>query len=335
MNSWKVPLRVLKRILSKPFFALFRRYVFDVQYDDKLANIIAPAIKKFADKKYFELWQKNGVHITPNHFYQPIPDTRELPETLWGKDKECYGIDFQEQKQLSFLNDIIPKYLKECKFPKQPPCNSHEFYLGNGTFEAVDAEVLHCFIRHFKPGHIIEIGVGFSTLILASASRLNANEGINTQLRIIDPYPNSTLVDGRHGIDDIVISKVESLSPEYFDVLNENDILFIDSSHVVKIGGDVNYNFFKILPRLKPGVIIHFHDIYLPEEYPRDLAFQHRWFWSEQYLLHAFLMHNSDYEVLFAGNYMRTFHQGVLASIIDSYEYGKTIPASFWIRKIR
>ena len=232
MNSWKFPLRVLKRILSKPFFALFRRYVFDVQYDDKLANIIAPAIKKFADKKYFELWQKNGVHITPNHFYQPIPDTRELPETLWGKDKECYGIDFQEQKQLSFLNDIIPKYLKECKFPKQPPCNSHEFYLGNGTFEAVDAEVLHCFIRHFKPGHIIEIGVGFSTLILASASRLNANEGINTQLRIIDPYPNSTLVDGRHGIDDIVISKVESLSPEYFDVLNENDILFIDSSHV-------------------------------------------------------------------------------------------------------
>jgi len=327
---------IFKRILSKLFFAAFRQYAFDIRYRHQMAIAMAPALKTYAKADdYFNLWQKHGFYLIPKHFTQPVPDTRELSETLWLPDKKCHGVDFREQAQLSLLMDVFLQYMEECRFPRAPTGNPYDFYLGNLAFEAVDAEILHCFVRHFKPKRIIEVGGGNSTLISANASRLNAKDGVDTRLTVIEPYPNEILTNGVPGVNALITEKLENIKSEIFIELDDGDILFIDSSHVMKIGGDVNCIFFEILPRIKPGVIIHFHDIFLPEEYIQDWVLKNHWFFTEQYLLHAFLMHNTDYEILFSCNYIRLLHEKKLASVIGSYESGKTIPASFWIKKIR
>ena len=149
----------------------------------------------------------------------------------------------------------------------------------------------------------------------------------------IDPYPKDVLIQGLSGLNEIIIDKVQNVQFPY-NKMTAGDILFVDSTHVVKIGGDINHIFFDVLPTLNPGVLIHFHDIFLPEEYPRDWIFLNHWFWSEQYLLQAFLMHNSEYEILWAGNYMRLFHSEELEKIFPSFKERKPQPGSFWIRKL-
>ena len=205
--------------------------------------------------------------------------------------------------------------------------------MGNGAFEAVDAEVLHTFVRHYRPRQMIEVGGGNSTLVSARACQMNAADGHESQLVTVEPYPSELLKGGVPGLDDLIVGQLEDVDLGLFDQLGRDDILFIDSTHVVRIGGDVNRLFFDILPRLAEGVLVHFHDIYLPEEYPKTFVLDSHWFWTEQYLLRAFLMHNSDWEILWAGNWMRLSHPDRLARTIESFEPERTIPASFWIRK--
>lgn len=330
------PKQLAKKVLSKAFLKLLPRYAHDVRYRSQMARALAPCLRSYAETDdYFDLWQEHGFHLVRNHFFQPIPDTRQLPESLWGERRTCDQIDFREAAQVQLLRDGLAPYMGECQFPDRPTADPHQFHLGAGSFEAVDAEVLHCFIRHFKPRRVVEIGGGSSTLISARACRLNAEDGTETRLRTIEPYPNDVLRAGVPGLDELVVARLEDVQPQTFDELGDGDILFVDSSHTVRIGGDVNHIFFTILPRLNDGVIVHFHDIYLPEEYLRRYIHDRHWFWTEQYLLRAFLMHNQDYHVLWAGSYMRLTHPQELASVFRSYRPGETVPGSFWIRKGR
>jgi hypothetical protein len=208
------------------------------------------------------------------------------------------------------------------------------FYLGNGAFESVDAEVLHCFVRHFRPKRVVEIGGGYSSLVTAGALVRNRADGGQAEFTVIEPYPAPWLGPDVPGISKLVKSRVQDLSFEVFESLEADDILFVDSSHVVQIAGDVNHVFFEILPRLQAGVLIHFHDILLPQEYLKKYAAEMRWFWQEQYLLRAFLMHNPAYRVLWAGNYMRLRQEAAVQEAFPSYRSGQTTPGSFWMRKI-
>lgn len=299
---------------------------------DQVAQLLAGLLRPYCHpplyQKYFRFWEQHGFHLTPVHFYQPVPDTRTLPDSLWKKASAMRGIDLNEATQLQLLRESFPKFRDEySRFPRAATGEPHEFYLDNGRFSGTDALVLYCMVRHLQPRRVIEVGSGFSSLITAQAARRNGN----TELVCIEPYPEELLQKGFPGLTQLLPQKVEEIAPEYFEELQANDILFIDSSHVVKIGGDVNYLFFEILPRLKPGVVVHVHDIFLPNEYRRDWVMDEFRFWTEQYLLQAFLMFNSDWEVLFANSFMAQKHLAEFqATFPDSPWWGG---GSFWMRR--
>jgi hypothetical protein len=278
------------------------------QTDDEaaeMAEFIARAVSRgLRDPRlpeWFQLWEEHGFHVSPVHFYEPIPDTRLLGEELWERRYELEGIDMNRGMQLEFLRNVFPQFQPEWS---QFPVTSNEakggFYVGNGRFENLDPLIAYCMVRHFRPSRIIEVGGGYSTLLLALAARRNEN----TALTCIEPDPIDPLRSEIPGLEALIRTRVENIGLPFFEQLQAGDVLFIDSSHTVRIGGDVNYLFLEVLPHLKPGVIVHVHDIFFPFEYPRKWAMEQRRFWTEQYLLQAFLAFNGEFEVLVGVQYL-------------------------------
>jgi len=251
-------------------------------------------------RELFRDWEQHGFHVTPVHFNQPIPDTRSLPETLWSRPSELVGIDMNEPRQRELLRSFSRFRDEYQRFPTGPTKEQNRFYLGNRLFGGVDALVAYCMVRHFQPRLIIEVGSGFSSLALGEAASKNGC----TPIICIEPFPRDFLRKGFPGLQTLIEKNVQEINLEFFSQLQSGDILFIDSSHTVKVGGDVNYLFLEVLPRLKPGVIVHVHDIFLPFEYRRDWVVDEFRFWSEQYLLQAFLSFNLEFEVLMANRYL-------------------------------
>jgi len=281
---------------------------------------------KFRD--IFRLWERHGFHVTPVHFYQPIPNTQSLPETLWNRPSELIGIDMNDAVQLDLLRNHFPKFRDEYdQFPAEETSEPGRFSLKNGLFDGTDALVAYCMIRHFQPRLIIEVGSGFSSLVAAEA--MAKSEG--STLICIEPFPLDFLRKGFPGLRSLIEKKVEDIDTEFFSQLGSGDILFIDSSHTVRIGGDVNYLFLEVLPRLKPGVIVHVHDIFSPFDYRRDWVIDELRFWGEQYLLQAFLTFNSEFEVLMANAYLgHRYMEDLKATFPNSPWWGG---GSFWMRR--
>ncbi len=251
------------------------------------------------------LWryvETQGYHVTPVHFYQPIPDTRALDET-YRAESATPGIEWNEPAQLQLLKETFPKYAAEYREFFECFRADGNFVSQRLEFTGHDPPVYHCMIRHFQPQTLVEIGGGFSTLVAANAARLNGN----TRVIAVEPYNNEYL---RSLSDEIHHEKKKAQDIElgFFDQLQANDILFIDSSHVVKTGSDVCYLVLEVLPRLRDGVIVHFHDIFLPSDYPRSWLEQRRMFWNEQYLVQAYLVHNQRARILYANSYMAKHH---------------------------
>lgn len=274
-----------------------------------------------------ELWryvESKGYHVTPVHFYQPIPDSKGLDESYRAKS-ETVGIDWNEPAQLQLLRDEFPKYAAEYQ-EFFDDFRADERFAGK-TLEFVghDPYVYHCMIRHYKPGKVVEVGAGFSTLVATNAARENGD----TRVVAIEPYPNEFLGSISNEIH-LVKGAAQSIDIDFFTDLQPNDILFIDSSHVVKTGGDVCFLVLEILPRLCDGVIVHFHDIFLPFNYPLRWLTQRRMFWTEQYLLQAYLMHNKRARILFANRYMAEHHKELLLKAFPGSE--KAGGGSLWLQ---
>lgn len=295
----------------------------------------APLYRMLLSDRLFLFCQRHGLHITPNHYYQPIPDTARLADGLWSGRSSLPGLDMNEAGQIELLSRFQSAFKDEYNsLPRQPTGNPHEFYLANGAFVNVDAEVLYCMVRHFKPRRIFEIGSGMSTLLSARAALRNEREGCPPcDLTAIEPYPNEVLRRGFPGLTRLLEKRVEDVPLSEFSQLSGNDILFIDSSHVLRIGNDVQYEYLELLPRLNRGVIIHIHDIFLPAEYPRHWVTGMRRFWTEQYLLQAFLAFNESFEVLWAGSYMHLMQPDKLQAAFASYDRAKALPGSLWMRR--
>jgi hypothetical protein len=289
-------------------------------------------------KKTFPLFQSLGFHVTINHFYSPVPDTRELKDDLWSSPSELIGIKLNEKKQLELLSNFTSNFKAEYKcFPRNKSSTPHEYYIRNNSFESVDGEVLYCMIRHFKPSKVFEVGSGFSTRLIAQAILKNKEEDNDYScfLRVFDPYPSKVIKQGFPGLSKLEVKQVQCFPPTEFEKLGANDILFIDSSHVLKIGSDVHYEYLKVLPRLRKGVIVHLHDIKLPAEYDRDWILKGHIFWNEQYLLQAFLTFNNNYQILWAGKYMSIKHSDKLKKAFSSNDRGEQWPSSFWMKRIK
>ena len=301
---------------------------------DLAAHVIAPLLRRLAhDPKYFELWQSHGFHVASVHYYQPIPDTRVLPLSLWNRVSDLPGVDIREEQQKQLLSEIVGRFKDEyTAIPEGASTQEFHYYLGNVAFEAVDAEMLFGLIRLLKPRRMYEIGSGFSTLLTADALRRNRVDGYSCRFIAIDPDASAELEAKLPRDVALWRVPVQEVSLDEFESLCENDILFIDSSHVCKIGSDVQFLFLEVLPRLRPGVVVHIHDIFLPLEYPRQWVLDEHRFWNEQYLLQTFLSFNTTFEVLWAGQWMHIKYPDLLMKAFPSYKAGVSV-GSFWFRR--
>lgn len=302
----------------------------DVSDETELVERLAPVLERLVESEsaseYFRLLEQRGIHLTPVNCYQPIPDTRALEASVWQEGKDAAGVDMNIELQLELLTESFPKFREEYDaIPRDEPAEPGRFSLGNGRFTGTDALVYYCMIRHFRPARIIEVGSGFSTLLAVEAAQRNGSTSVVT----IDPNVPEWIAQ----LPGLAIERrrVEELDISFFDQLEKNDILFIDSSHVSRIGGDVNFLFLEVLPRLEPGVLAHAHDVFLPIEYPKDWVLKDRRFWNEQYLLQAFLIFNSAWEVVFANCYLgRRFREEMKQTFPNSPWWGG---GSFWMRR--
>ena len=302
----------------------------------RVIKFIWRKVTNFVFKNLFNLFQIFGVHITKNHFYSPVPDTKKLQDRLWGFHSEMIGINMNEDGQLDLLAIFKNKFKHE--FDKIPLNirNENEYYIKNDTFSCVDGEILYCMIRHFKPKNIYEIGSGSSTLLIIKAVNKNKElDGVDCQITSIDPYHDIRVKNIKIPNLSLLNQRVEEVDVSIFNKLGENDLLFIDSSHVLKIVSDVKHEYLEIIPRLNKGVIIHIHDIFLPAEYPKNWVIKEHRFWNEQYLLQAFLSFNESFEILMANSFLHFKHSDLLKNIFNSYKEKNGLIGSFWIKRIK
>ena len=246
----------------------------------------------------------------------------------WAAQKYLAGLRIDDESALRFLRDTCAPHQNEyLKFAPSQNGDESEFFLGNGWFESVDAEILYSVLRRFQPANIVEVGSGFSTRVMRRA----INDGkLATKITSIDPHPNTTVTPYA---DECIKSPVEDIEAErIINLLNAGDILFIDSSHTVKTGGDVPYLFLEILPRLKPDVLVHIHDIFLPFDYPEEWVLED-WGWTEQYLVRAFLSFNLAFDILWPGSYMWSHHAPEIAALIPNVS-PLARPSSLWLRRL-
>lgn len=261
----------------------------------------------FLAQSHPEVSDRWGYHIRPIHYYEPLPDFRSITTEQIERRREFPSINFRWEQQLRLLRDL-QAYRDEFGTT----------HFENDYFSGFDAAVYYALIRHLKPRRVVEIGSGYSTRIAAKAL------GPDSTLTCIEPNPER--LNG-HGLEITLLQKrVEEIDVEFFSCLEANDILFIDSSHTVKFGSDVCYAFLEVLPRLRPGVWVHVHDIFLPHDYPADWLLKRRLALNEQYLLEAFLSFNCEFEVALANHWLTQDHE----SAAKQFWPGESTASSFW-----
>ena len=270
------------------------------------------------NKHLFDIWERRGYHVSPVHFYEPIPDVRDFEADFWTRESELVGVDMRAEAQLALLDELAP--LKAEFAALDRPEAEGRYSLRNSLYGSVDAEIFYGLLRLRRPRRVYEIGSGHSTLLAAEALRRNEEEGAApAELVAFEPYPNETLRRGFPGLTRLVEKRLQDVALETFQELEAGDVLFIDSSHVVAPGSDVCRELLEIVPRVRPGVLIHIHDIFLPLEYPERWLREERYFWTEQYLLQAFLAFNAEFSVVWAGAWMNARHPDALTSSFASY----------------
>ncbi|MEO8100983.1 MAG: class I SAM-dependent methyltransferase [Betaproteobacteria bacterium] len=271
------------------------------------------------------------------HFYSPVVDIRDAAgrrSEIWPPNPVVLGVDFNDASHLDVLTKHFPQYMDGYDYPENGPPDEAllHFYTQNSQFSWLDSRVLFVLLRALSPRNIIEVGSGYSSLLMADVNARFLSGAVN--VTCIEPFPRAFLKSKPAGISRIVERRVQEVSLEEFDILGDNDILFIDSSHVSKTGSDVNFLFFDVLPRLAKGVRIHIHDIFLPNDYPENWVLQEARSWNEQYLLRALLMYSSMFRVTFGCSYAYfRFPDKVKAAL--NHPHGHAFSGgSFWIEKI-
>jgi len=259
-----------------------------------------------------------GLHIIPVHFYSPIPAIADVAADVSTKVKPCRGLAFRGEEQAALMAEFSIKYGAEYVPAK------------NIGLSKADAFMLYAFIRSARPKRMIEIGSGESTRISLAAISQNIGEGFPCLLTAIDPYPPPYLRNIADPNFELLAKRAQDVPEAFF---RDADILFIDSSHVSKIGSDVNYEILTIIPELKAGALIHWHDIMLPQDYPRDWI-ERGMYWNESYLVHAFMLYNDSFRVLWAARYMQVHHADRLRSAFPYMEPSHRL-SSFWIERVK
>jgi hypothetical protein len=294
-----------------------------------------PVVRDLVEAKRQARWQQATEYVMqhrPGHYASPIPALKEIrarEDEVFASPTSVPGIDLRDREQLRLVDELAVFY------DDQPfaagPNGSLRYHYENPWFSYSDGVVLHCMLRRYRPRRLVEVGSGFSSALI-----LDTNDRFldgTLACTFIEPFPDrlNRLLRGDDARQHRIFQQpVQQVPLETFDELDDGDILFVDSSHVSKVGSDVNRIVFDVLPRLRPGVVVHFHDIGWPFEYSREWIYGGRAF-NEAYLLRAFLMFNTDFEVLLFNHYLSVFHKDEVTARLPLW--GKESGGSLWLRR--
>lgn len=266
--------------------------------------------------------------------YSPVPDTRLLsrPDVrarVWPEQpREVPGVDWREQQQLALLRELGEQ--SPMRIRERSSGDPHQYYAPNPSFGYYDSWAIGAMLRHLRPRRMIEVGSGWSSLLSARVNREYLDGRM--ELTCIEPYPPE-FIEGVEGISRVLRQQVEQTPMSVFEQLGAGDVLFIDTTHTVKTGGDVVFLFCEVVPRLRPGVVVHVHDIFLPRDYPEHWALS-GWGWNEQYLLEAFLAFNAAFEIVLAMAWLAAHHPDAVVEAAPAPEVvRRRFEASLWFRR--
>jgi predicted O-methyltransferase YrrM len=303
-----------------------------------LRGVARAAWAKLIFEGAFPVFERLGLHVLPVHFYSPVPDTRQLRRHLhrWHREWNLTGIDIDLERQRGYVESLA-EFAQEFEgLPSEREVASSGYGEGYGELEAL---VLYAMLRLLKPRLVIEIGSGVSTFFSVSAlSENKLRDGVDGKVICIEPYPREPLAALRATSAvpvEIVAKPVQDVDLSSFDWLDENDVLFIDSSHVSKLDSDVDRIYLEILPSLRPGVLIHVHDIpfpYLAADPARWIFRKHR-FWNEPSLLYAFLLFNGAFRIELALSYLHHREPDSLRAL-RHYDPAVHEPSSIWLKRL-
>lgn len=267
----------------------------------------------------FAFLERLGIHVTPVHFYQPIPHVAAIEPAAFAREIPSPGIDWRDEHQIAFAESTIAPWLAEyASYDNKMLCQ-------------IDAATYYAIVRERKPRKIVEIGCGESTRQAALARARNAEEGHPCEHVGIEPFPGAAVrrLERESGLR-LVEAPVQEAPREVFEGC---DLLFIDSTHIAAFGSDVVLEILDLVPRVAPGALVHWHDIFLPRQYPREWIEKDRLFWNEQFLVQAFLAFNSDFEIVWSASYMATRHRLVVENTFAALAAEDYPPSSLWVRR--
>lgn len=323
--------KIIKSFIKKlPFFGkiIIQRDLLLLERNNLLKE------KNFIQKlnQTFEKSDLPKIIFYPGHFYSPIPSIEDiripLPTIHY---KKILSIDFNINTQLFIINKFR-KYYKKLPF-KIKKSKNFNYFFENPNYSYGDAIILYSFIMFLKPKTIIEIGSGYSTALMIDINKIFFKNKI--KIISIEPYPNllKTVISKEDHKKFILLpEKIQNVNKKIFKLLKQNDILFIDSTHISKYQSDVNKIFFEILPDINKNVYIHFHDIFYPFEYPK-IWLEQGYHWNEIYLLRAFLQYNNNFKIVFFNNLLWNFFK---KDLLKSFPlFSKNPGGAIWIKKIR
>jgi hypothetical protein len=280
--------------------------------------------------------QRRGWHFQQRDFYSALNDFEFLQANpdLWHDRPLPRGIDWDLDGEVSTVRRIAPFAAELAAVPEEMAPGPPSFHWRNDFWSGLDPLVHYCLLRDVKPRRVVEIGCGWSSLLLAKA--LGENEGEGAPRAVVDqvePYPRTELLSALPDHWNLHAQILQRAPFEPFEALEAGDICFYDGSHVAKPGSDVVWFFAEILPRLRPGVLVHLHDIFFPREYPDHWIFDRGQTWNEQYVLQAFLMYNSDFRPLICNHALTVYHFDELEKL-----FGAIVPplggGSIWLERV-
>lgn len=321
----KKALKAIFTFLSEPIDLFFSFAVLPAAY-------ILLLFRKIGSKhlpKTSLLLKKVGIFPIRDHYYEPLFNDKHLFQPL-DEDRELPGLNLNPTQQLKFLEKLrFGDELKALNFVKQAKTD-FSFFLPNGSFDSGDADFLYQFIRKTKPKKVIEIGSGNSTKLVRLAIERNKRDtGKDTAHICVEPYEQPWL-ESLPGIT-LIRERIEKMKFDWSSELSEGDLLFVDSSHIIRPQGDVLTEYLQIFPKLSKGVYVHIHDIFTPKDYLKSWIIDDVKFWNEQYLLEALLSNTNRYEVIASLNYLKHHHYAQLSAVCP-YLTNAREPGSFYLR---
>ncbi len=262
---------------------------------------LADLLTAIKSTKEFAARHAVPTKFPPGHYYSPVVDPEAVKDYVARQRALSYSdmagielrIDEMEAFWLSHSNDIAQTMFSDVKSDRM------RFHYVNGSYPFGDAIMLRLMLLHFQSRRVIEIGSGYTTACMLDTFEESGIEDFS--ITCIEPYPDrllSLLRENDWKRVNLLQQLVQTVNIDVFESLEAGDMLFVDSTHVVKTGSDVHFEIFDILPRLRPGVLIHFHDVPFPFEYPDEWIFSQNLSWNEAYFLRSFLMYNQSFRVV-------------------------------------